>query len=202
MDQAHPPIRKRAERTTPRATEPSPFAPPATPQPAADPAPRTRSADGTELRRQRDGATRQPNPARSLPQRDLTDEREHQARRRSALRAELEQRFQIERTLPRVGPVPLGRADYHFRGDLSRVAFTETGNQIRTNVNSPVIAKAMVDLAESRGWRGMRVHGSEDFRRMVGAEAAARGIKAVGFTRPQRELESTRSTTGTEVTRR
>lgn len=201
MDQPHRPTRKRPEPTTPRATEPTLLAPSPTPQPTSEPAPRPHTTDRTELRRTDEGTTRQPSPARSLPQRDLTDEREHQARRRAALRAELEQRFQIERTLPRVGPVPVGRADYRFRGDLSRVAFTETVNQIRTHVNSPVVAKAMVDSAESRGWRGMRVHGSEDFRRMVGAEAAARGIKAVGFTRPQREHDLTRGTTGTEVTR-
>ena len=39
----------------------------------------------------------------------------------------------------------------------------------------------MVDVAQARSWKGLRVAGSEDFRRLVWLEASVRGVKAVGY---------------------
>jgi len=39
----------------------------------------------------------------------------------------------------------------------------------------------MVDVAEARNWQGLRVSGSEDFKRMVWLEASVRGVKAIGY---------------------
>jgi hypothetical protein len=39
----------------------------------------------------------------------------------------------------------------------------------------------MVDVAESRNWQGLRVSGSDEFRRLVWLEATARGVRTVGY---------------------
>jgi hypothetical protein len=39
----------------------------------------------------------------------------------------------------------------------------------------------MLDVAEARNWRGLRVSVNEDFKRMVWLEASVRGVKALGY---------------------
>jgi len=39
----------------------------------------------------------------------------------------------------------------------------------------------MVDVAEARGWKSLRVSGNEDFKRMVWLEASLRGVWTVGY---------------------
>jgi hypothetical protein len=39
----------------------------------------------------------------------------------------------------------------------------------------------MVDVAEARNWKSLRISGHEDFRRMVWLEATMRGVKSVGY---------------------
>ena len=39
----------------------------------------------------------------------------------------------------------------------------------------------MVDVAEARNWKALRVSGNEDFKRMVWLEASVRGVKTLGY---------------------
>lgn len=98
----------------------------------------------------------------------------------SRLETALGERYVIKRA-PAVGPISVGQTEYRFRGDTSRVAFTETNFRLTTDTNSPSVARSMVDVAQARGWKGIRVAGSEDFRRMVWLEASVRGVKAIGY---------------------
>jgi hypothetical protein len=75
----------------------------------------------------------------------------------------------------------IGQTEYRHRGDPSRVAFTESASRISTDTNSPSVARAMVDVAESRGWQALRISGNEDFRRMVWLEASIRNVKTIGY---------------------
>jgi hypothetical protein len=47
----------------------------------------------------------------------------------------------------------------------------------------------MVDVAEARNWRALRVSGNEDFKRMVWLEASVRGVKAIGYEPNPADLE-------------
>ena len=47
----------------------------------------------------------------------------------------------------------------------------------------------MVDVAEARNWRALRVSGNEDFRRMVWLEASVRGVKTLGYEPNPGDLE-------------
>jgi hypothetical protein len=97
------------------------------------------------------------------------------------LEAALVDRYIIKRAPVTVGDVTIGRTEYRFRGDTSRVAFTESTFRLATDTNSPSVARSMVDVAEARNWRALRVSGNEDFKRMVWLEASVRGVKTIGY---------------------
>ena len=88
-----------------------------------------------------------------------------------------------------VGDVTIGRTEYRFRGDTSRVAFTESTFRLATDTISPSVARSMVDVAEARNWRALRVSGNEDFTRMVWLEASVRGVKTLGYEPNPGDLE-------------
>jgi hypothetical protein len=97
------------------------------------------------------------------------------------LEAALNERYVIKRAPVTVGTLTVGQTEYRFRGDSTRVAFTETSFRLATDTNSPSVARSMVDVAQARSWKGLRVSGTEDFRRMVWLEASVRGIQAIGY---------------------
>ncbi len=105
------------------------------------------------------------------------------------LEAALVERYLIKRAPVTVGDMTIGRTEYRFRGDTSRVAFTESTFRLATDTNSPSVARSMVDVAEARNWRSLRVSGSEDFRRMVWLEASVRGVKTLGYEPNPADLE-------------
>jgi hypothetical protein len=97
------------------------------------------------------------------------------------LEAALMDRYIIKRAPITVGDVTIGSTEYRFRGDTSRVAFTESTFRLATDTNSPSVAHSMVDVAQARNWKALRISGNEDFRRMVWLEASVRGVKSLGY---------------------
>lgn len=112
---------------------------------------------------------------------------------RAALIARLEsalvERYLIKRAPVTVGDLTIGRTEYRFRGEPSRVAFTESTFRLATDTNSPSVARSMVDVAEARNWKALRVSGNEDFRRLVWLEASVRGVKTLGYEPNPGDLE-------------
>jgi hypothetical protein len=98
-------------------------------------------------------------------------------------------RYLIKRAPVTMGEVKLGLTEYRFKGDTSRVAFTESTFRLATDTNSPSVARSMVDVAEARNWHSLRVSGNEEFKRAVWLEAAARGVKALGYEPNPADLE-------------
>lgn len=105
------------------------------------------------------------------------------------LEAALMDRYIIKRAPVTMGDVTIGRTEYRFRGDSSRVAFTESTFRLATDTNSPSVARSMVDVAEARNWKALRVSGNEDFKRMVWLEASVRGVKTLGYEPNPGDLE-------------
>jgi len=105
------------------------------------------------------------------------------------LEAALMDRYIIKRAPVTMGDVTIGRTEYRFRGDTSRVAFTESTFRLATDTNSPSVARSMVDVAEARNWKALRVSGNEDFKRMVWLEASVRGVKTLGYEPNPGDLE-------------
>jgi Large polyvalent protein-associated domain 7 len=105
------------------------------------------------------------------------------------IEAALMDRYIIKRAPVTVGDVTIGRTEYRFRGDTSRVAFTESTFRLATDTNSPSVARSMVDVAEARNWRALRVSGNEDFKRLVWLEASVRGVRTLGYEPNPGDLE-------------
>ena len=120
----------------------------------------------------------------------------------SRLEAALMDRYIIKRAPVTMGDVTIGRTEYRFRGDTSRVAFTESTFRLATDTNSPSVARSMVDLAEARNWKALRVSGHEEFRRMVWFEASLRGVKAIGYEPLPSDLAWLRSERETRLVNR
>ncbi|MBS1943307.1 MAG: hypothetical protein JST38_20790 [Bacteroidetes bacterium] len=70
---------------------------------------------------------------------------------------------------------------YHFQRNPEAVAFRDRGNKLETQSSSPAVADSMVRIAQARGWNEIRVTGSENFKREVWMEAAARGMHVRGY---------------------
>jgi hypothetical protein len=100
----------------------------------------------------------------------------------------LHERYVIKRASVMLGTLSLGQTEYRFRGNTSRVAFTESTFKLSTEDNNPSVARSMIDVAEAREWRALRVSGHEDFRRNVWIEATLRGVKALGYEATQADL--------------
>jgi hypothetical protein len=105
------------------------------------------------------------------------------------LEAALKDRYIIKRAPVTAGDVTIGRTEYRFRGDISRVAFTASTFRLATDTNSPSVARSMVDVAEARNWKALRVSGNEDFKRMVWLEASVRGVRTLGYDPNPGDLE-------------
>ncbi|MBE7416735.1 MAG: hypothetical protein HS128_03125 [Ideonella sp.] len=123
---------------------------------------------------------------RTDPVSDAKVEHEAQAAR---IEATLLERYLIKRAPVAVGQLTIGRTEYRFRGDATRVAFTESTFRLATETNSPSVARSMVDVAQARHWRGLRISGHEDFRRMVWLEASAREMRTTGYEPTAVDLE-------------
>ena len=78
---------------------------------------------------------------------------------------------------------------YFFRDRNNALAFEDKGPKIATKTEDPVVAASMVELAVAKGWKELKVSGSESFRRSVWLEAVKRGMAIRGYEpKPQDEL--------------
>jgi hypothetical protein len=98
-----------------------------------------------------------------------------QAEHVERLEAALHERYVIKRGFAALGDAAVSRTVYRYRGDIGRVAFTESSSRLSTDSNNPSVARSMVDVAELRNWHSIRVSGHEDFKRAVWLEASLRG---------------------------
>jgi hypothetical protein len=98
-------------------------------------------------------------------------------RRRQELLASLAERFTVN------------AGEYRARHDQSQVAFVDRDKAVTTARNEPEIARAMVDLAEAKGWKGLHLKGTEPFKAAAWMEASMRGLPTHGYepTRADRE---------------
>ena len=105
------------------------------------------------------------------------------------LPAAVQARYIVQHARPALGASTAGRTEYRFLGDSSKIAFTESSFELATDTNSRAVAHSMIDVAKARGWSGLRLSGSEDFRRLVWLEAMLRGVNVVGYEPRPDELQ-------------
>ena len=71
---------------------------------------------------------------------------------------------------------------YYFKDQKHILAFEDKGKSIVTQHNDDRVAKAVVKMAEAKGWGDIKVTGNETFRREVWVQAQIHSIKVKGFT--------------------
>ncbi|MES2899579.1 MAG: LPD7 domain-containing protein [Pseudomonadota bacterium] len=70
---------------------------------------------------------------------------------------------------------------YYLRDNETTLAFEDSGKRLSTNHDDPDIAISMVELAQAKHWRSIRVKGTLDFQREVWLAAHLRGIEVTGY---------------------
>jgi hypothetical protein len=103
------------------------------------------------------------------------------AARVAELDSALQERYHVKRSTVQINNVPVGTTEYRYLGDVQRVAFTATAFRLSTESDNPSVARSMVDVAEMRNWKALRVNGSQEFRRQVWLEATVRDVRVLGY---------------------
>jgi len=87
---------------------------------------------------------------------------------------------------------------YHRKGekyldpkDPSALIFLDKGDSLKTARNFDGRAiRAMIDVAEARGWHSVKLTGTPEFRRAAWYEAASRGLEVKGYKPTEAEIEA------------
>lgn len=77
---------------------------------------------------------------------------------------------------------------YYFKDQKHILAFEDKGKSIVTQHDDDRVAKAVVKMAEAKGWGNIKITGNETFRREVWLQAEINGIKVKGFTPRESDL--------------
>lgn len=110
-------------------------------------------------------------------------------RHRQMLREELEKQRRAELMERLYGSFNIdSRGGWHTKRNNDLV-FSADEKKIATDRNDQQTVQAMLDLAEARGWKGLRVKGEEDFRRTVWMEASLRGLEVEGFKPREADIQ-------------
>lgn len=70
---------------------------------------------------------------------------------------------------------------FYFRDRQQALAFEDLGSRIRTKHDDADVAVSMVELAEAKGWRHVRLRGSAEFKRHAWMAASERGLTISGY---------------------
>lgn len=77
---------------------------------------------------------------------------------------------------------------YYFKDQKHILAFEDKGRSIVTQHNDDRVAKAVVKMAEAKGWGNIKITGNETFRREVWLQAQIHNIKVKGFTPKESDI--------------
>ena len=75
------------------------------------------------------------------------------------------------------------KINYYDKSDPDKVniAFEDRKNGLHTSRQDEKTIKAMMDLAESKGWTAIKLKGTEEFKQKAWLEASLRGIETKGY---------------------
>ena len=80
------------------------------------------------------------------------------------------------------------RNEYRWK-ESGKVAFVDHGDKIIYNSINPTAVKAGLQLAKEKGWEGVQVTGSEEFKRESWLQAEMMGIKLSGYKPKAEDFE-------------
>ncbi|WP_108610797.1 LPD7 domain-containing protein [Aminobacter sp. MSH1] len=102
---------------------------------------------------------------------------EHEKNRRIELTERIHSQFRVH------------GSEFRFKDQPAKTAFRDDGNVLKTATNDDRVAKAMVTMAEAKGWKTISVSGHPDFRREAWLEASLRGMEVKGYKPQQQDLQ-------------
>ncbi len=74
------------------------------------------------------------------------------------------------------------RVDNEFYFTDRSLAFVDRGTSLKTASENLEVVRALVAIAQARGWEAIRVNGTESFRSLVWREATRQGLPVRGYT--------------------
>ncbi len=77
---------------------------------------------------------------------------------------------------------------FHFKDDPSKTAFKDKGNSMLAASNDDRAVKAMVMMAQAKGWDSIKVSGQPEFRAKMWMEASKAGLEVKGYKPTEIEL--------------
>jgi hypothetical protein len=77
---------------------------------------------------------------------------------------------------------------YYFKDQKHTLAFEDKGKSIVTQHDDDRVAKAVVKMAEAKGWGDIKITGNETFRREVWLQAQIHNIKVKGFNPKESDI--------------
>lgn len=134
----------------------------------------------------REQAQEHPVDAEVIPDEERITEAE---RHRQMLREELEKQRRAELMERLYGTFTIdSHGGWHTKRNNDLV-FSADEKKIATDRNDQQTVQAMLDLAEARGWKGLRIKGDADFRRTVWMEANLRGLEVEGYKPREADIQ-------------
>lgn len=76
------------------------------------------------------------------------------------------------------------KINYYDKSDRDKfnIAFEDRKSSINTSRQDEKTISAMIDLAESKGWKSIKLKGTQEFKQKAWLEASLRGIETSGYT--------------------
>lgn len=92
-------------------------------------------------------------------------------------------RARYDATIVDAGLLNRGRTEFTPRGALDgRVAFTDLGRQLVAQDDDRATVRALIAIAQVKGWKQITVDGTDEFRRAAGLEGRLQGLEVRGWT--------------------
>ncbi|MCC8533921.1 hypothetical protein LN457_14135 [Xanthomonas phaseoli] len=79
---------------------------------------------------------------------------------------------------------------HYFKDQPGRIAFRDVGDKLKTASNDQRVARAMVMMADAKGWKVVHLDGHPEFRQAGWMEASLRGMGSTGYKPTERDLEA------------
>jgi Large polyvalent protein-associated domain 7 len=86
-------------------------------------------------------------------------------------------------TIEGAGLIDRGRTEFSHRGGRldGQLAFADSGRQLVTTLDDQATARAMLEVAQTKGWKQVTLNGSDEFKRAAWMEARLQGMEVHGY---------------------
>lgn len=80
------------------------------------------------------------------------------------------------------------KVNYYDKTNPSSIAFEDRNTSLNTANSDEKTVNAMLDMAQAKGWKSIKLKGTEEFKRQMWLEAQLRGIETKGYKPKEEDL--------------